>query len=622
MATSLTANDQYWAYRGKLEREWQNQNLKDDAAYAKVISEYYEQAAKAIQGAINDQYTKYAGKEGYTYADAKKAVSAADMAAFQKEAAQVVSDAKKIFAQNGKVTYKDFSQEVNEHMRLYNATMRINRLEYLKAQIGLELVRTGVNVGVSMSDKVTQDYLDEVKRQSGLLGDYSPPAEFTDYKHAFKQVMGMQSNGRFSDTLWKNQDALKANLDIGLTNMLVQGWGARKMAVELRKFVSDSTTNARYAAERLARTESARLQDKAAEDCFRDQGVKKVQWFAEPKACSTCAAIAEAHGGIYDIDDAPSIPAHPNCRCSKAAVPDRTEGDRLTELYRKEAGLDVREEPEADATSKNSPKRLMEQVTRGKPMSVEKADHNNANPNFDGPPETRANTKAKRLAFYAIKDQYDELGKQVEKARKAMARSSDPAKETAYLRLIEKRDELVDPYNAALGEWKRARTGTEPYQRNCQRCAPTYELRRRGYDVEALANNGGSTHDVYRIPAEMWRNEDGSISRPQRLPTKTNSGVTLALMNQMKPGERGTIDWGWARSNVGHIINVERTEDGILFIDAQPGRIVKTFEEYMGDNKFRQTLNGMPYGVRYNRTDDKFIDLENIAKIVRKAEEG
>ena len=142
---------------------------------------------------------------------------------FEKEAKQVVADSRKIFAQNGKVQYSDFSNEVNQHMRLYNATMRINRLEYLKAQIGMEAVKAGVDVGTDMAGKLTQGYLDEVKRQAGLLGQYLPPTEFTDYKRAFEIVMTGGNHGGFSGLLWKNTDAMKSQHDMALTNALEQG---------------------------------------------------------------------------------------------------------------------------------------------------------------------------------------------------------------------------------------------------------------------------------------------------------------------------------------------------------------------------------------------------------------
>jgi len=53
------------------------------------------------------------------------------------------------------------------------------------------------------------------------------------------------------------------------------------------------------------------------------------------------------------------------------------------------------------------------------------------------------------------------------------------------------------------------KTGAE-FQLNCQKCVPAYEMRRRGYDVEALpaiiSENGTiSTSDILAIN-DNWRN--------------------------------------------------------------------------------------------------------------------
>ena len=65
---------------------------------------------------------------------------------------------------------KDFSDVANEEMRLYNATMKINRLEMLKANIGLELV-DGFNELQKYFDRIlTKRTLDEFERQAGILG--------------------------------------------------------------------------------------------------------------------------------------------------------------------------------------------------------------------------------------------------------------------------------------------------------------------------------------------------------------------------------------------------------------------------------------------------------------------
>ena len=69
------------------------------------------------------------------------------MKRFEREAKELVAKASRLRKQGKFVTYDDFSREENARMRVYNVIMRVNRLEYLKAQIGLFLVDLGSDIG-------------------------------------------------------------------------------------------------------------------------------------------------------------------------------------------------------------------------------------------------------------------------------------------------------------------------------------------------------------------------------------------------------------------------------------------------------------------------------------------
>lgn len=58
-------------------------------------------------------------------------------------------------------------------MRLYNATMKINRLEMLKANIGLELIKGHDDLEKFMAEILQGRTEDELKRQAGILGKNS-----------------------------------------------------------------------------------------------------------------------------------------------------------------------------------------------------------------------------------------------------------------------------------------------------------------------------------------------------------------------------------------------------------------------------------------------------------------
>lgn len=172
-----------------------------------------------------------------------------------------------------------------------------------------------------MRQKLTKDYTDEIIRQAGILGEFKHPTWTS--KEVAKIVMAQTGAANFSKRIWANHDALKARLDAALSVALIQGKNPRELSQQLRTLISKEVTNSRYAAERIARTESARVQTQAQLKSFRDYGYKFCKWHAEPSACKICKEIAENDSGygvgVYRVDEVPSLPAHPNCRCGLGA---------------------------------------------------------------------------------------------------------------------------------------------------------------------------------------------------------------------------------------------------------------------------------------------------------------
>lgn len=320
----MTNNNDYWKKRAEKERKWQKKNLYEDAVFARLIERYYNAAINEINKEIDHQYQGLAKSVG-GLKNAYSAVDAADMAAYQIEAQKLVAQAAQMRAQGKKVTYASFSDDVNRRMKVYNATMRINRLEYLKSQIGLHLTEANLNIANELQVKLGDDYLKEKKRQAGILGSnlkYAV-ANITNDNVA-KIVMASTEGATWSQRLWANQDALKAQLDQVLSTGIITGQSNQAMARRLRDQVKATVKNHAYVTERLARTESARVQFKAQVEAVNDAGYKYVKWYAEPGACKVCQEINDNDRydlgiGVYPVDEVPTIPAHPNCRCSISA---------------------------------------------------------------------------------------------------------------------------------------------------------------------------------------------------------------------------------------------------------------------------------------------------------------
>lgn len=318
-------NEEYWKTREQTEKKWIAQNLKNDRKFNNKLTDYYERAIDDICDKIDVEYQKIAEVHGNdtSITGAYRAVNKLDIERYEREAKELVAKANRLRKQGKKVSRKDFTAEENARIKVYNATMRLNRLEYLKSQIGLAMVDLGMDVDSEMREKIQDDYMDEIKRQSGILGkDLTKTSLWTSTTVA-AIVMAQTGTVNFSQRIWANIDALKAELDAVISTGIIHGDNPREMARLLKKHVRQTVTNHRYVTERIARTESARVQHKAQVSSLIKMDYRFCKWHAEPGACKICSEIANNDDGfgkgVYEIDDCPIVPAHPCCRCGISA---------------------------------------------------------------------------------------------------------------------------------------------------------------------------------------------------------------------------------------------------------------------------------------------------------------
>ena len=303
-------DDTYWKKRTEKERAYMQK-----ATDIKGLKYHYDVAMDEIQRKIDAEFARL-DRLGFSKFD----VTQADIKAFEREAKQAVKDADKMRQELGRnPTRKDFTNELNDHMTVYNATMRINRLEYLKSSAAMSLMDANVKVQGEMTAELRKKYLAEYKRQAGILGMSlnQPNAKWT-----MNKVMAQLDGVTFSDRIWRNMDSLKARLDVILTGGTIGGQNSSVLARRLRSEVSDLFQHqAKYVTERIARTESTRVIGAAQLDSYKDAGLEYTKWIAEASACDFCEDIAHGglHGeGVYKLDKVPAYPHHPNCMCSLA----------------------------------------------------------------------------------------------------------------------------------------------------------------------------------------------------------------------------------------------------------------------------------------------------------------
>lgn len=317
MAVMAMANSssEYWKKR---ERENLQKNLKSEVEYAKQIEQTYKYTMDQIQREIDSFYAKYARDEGITIAQAKKRASQLDMEEYSRKAKKYVKE-------------KNFSKQANEEMKLYNLTMKVNRLELLKANIGLELVSCFDELQRFYEQKLTDRTMDEFERQAGILGS-TVPDDVAGKAAAI--VTASFHNATYSQRIWAHQDLLRNELGRLLINGLIQGKNPRALARELRKTFQASIFNS----ERLLWTELARVQTAAQMQSYKDNGFDEYEYLTarDFKVCASCKAL---DGKIFKVDDAEtgtnSPPMHPCCRCSTTAHMDLGAYEKWLDGYSK-----------------------------------------------------------------------------------------------------------------------------------------------------------------------------------------------------------------------------------------------------------------------------------------------
>ena len=224
-------SQEYWAKR---EAEQLKRNITDEKEYDKQLKRIYLDMLDGVQGEIDHFYSRYASKEGITIAEAKKRVSNVDIERYERKAKKYVEAAAADRKANGGQTNYNgyyFSEKANEEMRLYNLTMKVNRLELLKANIGLELVKGHAELETLMGN-ILQDRTEaELRRQAGILGK----TVRNNAKTANAIVNGSFHNATFSDRIWQYHDLMKADLSKMLQTGFIQGKNPRQLAKDRRK---------------------------------------------------------------------------------------------------------------------------------------------------------------------------------------------------------------------------------------------------------------------------------------------------------------------------------------------------------------------------------------------------
>ena len=280
-----------------------------------------------------------------------------------------------------------------------------------------------------------------------------------------------------------------------------------------------------------------------------------------------------------------------NCRCTLVAwLPNIEQEDnqrwsRLPEGMTYEQWKNAKQDERNQGIIDDGNPTELAGVRRGTPMTFDEANELRGNPDYN---------MAERAG-----DRYYEANRRV--IEYANAHGYDDSEELRRLRA--ERDE-------ASAEYQRARREQNGYRINCQTCVVANEARRRGYNVEATPNTSGSVNSrVAHNTALAWIDRatgrhpdyiryDGAgrtdyAGRP--IPTHGRFMQWLESDGVVEEGARYTIEFWWKGRNAGgHIISLERTEQGLRMYDPQSGETYtgNAIRNYLRNVKYQSTIAG------------------------------
>ena len=310
----------YWKKR---ETEAARNTIRDEQEYNKRLNEIYQYMIANIERQVNDWYARYASKEGITMAEARGRVRHIDMERYERLAAKYVAT-------------HDFSEQANQEMALYNLTMKVNRLELLKAEINLELMAGFDDIEHEMRRDLIETAMKEDRRLAGILGD----SVIGNEQYAKQLVNASFRNATFSERIWgKNMPDLRVHLEAELRNGLVQGIGSVELARRFRKHYGGSIRDT----ERLMTTEMCRLQTAVQKESFERNGYKEYMFITsgDESVCSVCQGLHGQHFKVSEMQAGVNAPPmHPRCHCSAASYMDSDKYKRWIDALAR--GEDVR----------------------------------------------------------------------------------------------------------------------------------------------------------------------------------------------------------------------------------------------------------------------------------------
>lgn len=305
MAAADKVSGAYWRKRAIELAE--KQKREDDDLCLRFHREY-ERILHELDKEISIFYARYAANESVSMADARKLLRDAELEDFRMSLDEF----------RDKALAGGFDKELEEvYLR-----SRISRLQALQTQVELRMMELFGSQRDVLRDHLQERYTDTYYRTVYAVSQQADVASTfarIDPQTIEKILVAPWVGSEFSSRIWADKDKLTRELMQTLSRGFVRGDSLDRMTKEFAQRMGVSESRAAT----LIHTESAHAAAEAAEQGYRETGVKSYRFEAalDLKTCSVCGALDQREFPLAEHETGVNYPPlHPRCRCTTVPV--------------------------------------------------------------------------------------------------------------------------------------------------------------------------------------------------------------------------------------------------------------------------------------------------------------
>lgn len=222
----------------------------------------------------------------------------------------------------------DITSSITDIFVKYGVEGKLNLTSKQKAELIKRLDAELKKIGKSLASSETEELTSileaialETYYKTAFVMDYGLKTQikFKLIRQEFiDSIVNAEFKGEmFSSRIWNNKDKLIKKLKLELENTMKGNLTVDQVARNIKKEFAVTT----YESQRLARTETARVQIQAQEEIGKNAGVQWVIWNATLDKKTNPEDAALDNKRWRSDEEHPKPPLHPNCRCVLVNVP-------------------------------------------------------------------------------------------------------------------------------------------------------------------------------------------------------------------------------------------------------------------------------------------------------------